>query len=58
MKWFSVVRCVMVSCWDRYLAFSHTLPKISYAVPSLTYRMGSVSLIYETEDCSILKYSY
>jgi len=48
----------MISCWDRYLAFSHTLPKISYAVPSLTYRMGSVALIYETEDCSILKYSY
>jgi len=48
----------MISCWDRYLAFSHTLAKISYAVTSLTYPMGSVALIYETEDCSNLKYSY
>jgi len=29
---------------------------MSYAVPLLIYGMGSVALMHETEDCSILAY--
>jgi len=44
-------------CCDRNCAFSQASSKISYAVPLLIYGMDSVTVIHETEDCSILIYT-